>query len=96
MIASLFKRRRGLSCDAVMEVLQSYLDGEIDAETARRVATHLDDCSDCDLESSTYRRIKVSLGAASRPLDPAVLDSLRQFSARVANGDLDRDNGEKN
>ena len=33
-----------------MEVLQSYLDGEIDAETASKVSAHLDECVD-DLEA---------------------------------------------
>jgi anti-sigma factor RsiW len=72
-----------------MEVLQSYLDGEIDAATARQVAAHLADCGDCDLESTTYRKIKVSLATTSMPLDPTVLANLRAFSERVARGELD-------
>jgi len=90
MMRSLFRRDKGLSCAAVMEVLQSYLDGETDADTARLVADHLADCTDCDFESNTYRRIKMSLANSSTPLDADVLTSLRQFSERVARGEIDR------
>ena len=72
-----------------MEVLQSYLDGETDVETARQVATHLVECRDCDTESNVYRRIKTSLASASAPLDPKVLASLRQFSERLVVTELD-------
>lgn len=89
MIRSIFRRNKGLSCDQVMEVLQSYLDGETDAETAKKVAVHLDDCADCDLESSTYRRIKVSLSSRPEAIDPEILHSLRDFAERVARGEVD-------
>ncbi len=86
----LFKKMRGeLSCDDVMEVLQSYLDGETDADTARKVASHLDDCTDCDLESSVYQNIRVSLSVNKAPIDPVVLDSLRHFGERVSRGEID-------
>lgn len=86
----LFKKMRGgLSCDDVMEVLQSYLDGETDTETARKVATHLEECTDCDLESSVYQNIRVSLSENKAPIDPVVLDSLRQFGERVSRGEID-------
>lgn len=84
------KRRRQLSCDEVMEVLQSYLDGEVDAEAARKVAAHLEDCTDCDLESSVYRNIKASLAHVERePVDPTVLESLRNYGERVSRGLID-------
>ena len=86
---SMFRRNKGLSCDQVMEVLQSYLDGETDAETAKKVAAHLDDCVDCDLESSTYRRIKVSLNAQPEAIEPEILQSLREFADRVARGEVE-------
>ena len=86
---SMFRRNKGLSCDQVMEVLQSYLDGETDAETAKKVATHLDDCVNCDLESSTYKRIKVSLNAQPEAIEPEILHSLREFADRVARGEVE-------
>lgn len=90
MIGKLLQRfRRGLSCDEVMEVLQSYLDGEIDAETARLVAVHLESCADCDLESDVYRRIKLTLATTAEPIDPAVMASLRAFSSRLVAGEIE-------
>lgn len=85
----LFGRKKGYTCDDVMVVLQSYLDGETDAETARKVAAHLDECEDCDLESSVYKGIKASLASRSEPVDAAVLATLRDFSNRVVHGDID-------
>lgn len=83
------RRRKGLSCQAVMEVLQSYLDGETDTETAREVASHLNECIDCDLESTVYKNIKLSLSLNKVDLDPVVLGSLQQFGEQVARGTLD-------
>ena len=89
MIKSLFRRRKGLSCDQVMEVLQSYLDGETDAATAQKVASHLPDCRNCDLESKVYKRIKMSLNERPETIDPEVLASLRSFANRVAQGEVE-------
>lgn len=86
----LFRRfRADISCDEVMAVLQSYLDGEVDATTARRVAGHLHACTDCGPESEVYRRIKTSLASAEAPVDPEVLASLRSFSERLMAGEID-------
>ncbi len=82
-------RRRGLSCDEVMVVLQSYIDGETGVDTARAVAAHLADCPDCDLESTAYRKIKLSLASTAAPLDPEVMASLRNFSDRLVRGEID-------
>lgn len=84
-----FFRPDGMSCDEVMEVLQAYLDGEVDAETARKVAEHLDQCSMCDDESAVFRNIKQSLAARSEPVDPDVMASLRAFGDRLVSGELD-------
>jgi anti-sigma factor (TIGR02949 family) len=81
--------RRGPSCDEIMEVLQSYLDGEVDAETARRVAGHLERCTDCDTESDIFRSIKTSLANSAEPVDPEVLASLRAFSDRLVAGEIE-------
>ena len=43
------------SCMQVMRVLQSYLDGQTDEMTARRVANHLEACRRCGLDAATYR-----------------------------------------
>ncbi len=82
-----FRRRKsGPSCEEVMEVLQSYLDGETDAETARSVAAHLEVCEGCGPEAEVFRRIKLSLHQHAEPVDPAVLSSLEAFGRRLASG----------
>jgi anti-sigma factor (TIGR02949 family) len=81
MINRLLKRiRRSPSCDDIMEVLQAYLDGEVDVETARMVAGHLEDCSACSHESDVYDRIKSSLSNRRREIDPDVRAALEAFS----------------
>lgn len=90
MINKLLNRfRGGLSCDEVMEVLQSYLDGEINADTARKVAGHLRECTDCNTESEVYRSIKASLASSAEPVDPEVLANLQAFSERLVAGEME-------
>jgi len=81
MINRLLKfMRRSPSCDEIMEVLQAYLDGEVDVETAREVAGHLEDCTACSHESDVYQRIKSSLTTRRREIDPEVRAKLEAFS----------------
>ena len=80
----LLQRLRGeLSCQQVLEVLQAHLDGEVDARTARRVAAHLDKCDPCHHEAAVYDEIKASLARQRRPVDPEILEQLRNFSLRL-------------
>lgn len=80
----LLRRLRGeMSCGQVLEVLQAHLDGEVDAETARKVAQHLDKCQPCDHEASVYTRIKSGLASKRRVLDPVILSQLDQFADRL-------------
>lgn len=85
----LFGRNKGLNCGDVMEVLQSYLDGETDVETARKVAEHLGECEDCDLESKVYLDIKTSLVSRTDTVDPVVMSALQDFSNRLVHGEID-------
>lgn len=62
----------------VAHVLQSYLDGETDEVTARRVAAHLKDCRRCGLEVSVYREIHNALARRTEP-DAAAVERLRAF-----------------
>ncbi len=81
MINRLLNRfRRTLSCDEVMEVLQAYLDGEVDVETARKVAGHLEMCAACSNESEVYERIKHNLASRRRDIDPEVRSALESFA----------------
>lgn len=71
--------RKQLSCAEVMEVLQAYLDGEVDDATARMVAEHLEDCLHCTHESDVYHRIKAKLASRRREIDPQVRIALEAF-----------------
>lgn len=87
MMRLLDKLRGRPSCHEIMEVLQSYLDGEIDADTAKKVAEHLESCTRCDHESHVYRTIKISLANRRRPVDPEILAALRQFGQQLESAD---------
>lgn len=69
---------RRLNCVQVGRVLQSYLDGETDEVTARRVAAHLEDCRRCGLEASVYREIHHALARRVEP-DTRAVARLRAF-----------------
>ncbi len=81
--------RRGLSCTDMLEVLQSYLDGETEADVARQVAAHLDNCDHCDRESDVYLKIKTSLVNKRRTTDPEVLAALARFGEGLMGKGLD-------
>ncbi|NUR05210.1 MAG: zf-HC2 domain-containing protein [Streptomyces sp.] len=66
------------ACLRAARALQSYLDGEADQATARRVAAHLEECRRCGLEAATYREIKNALARREAP-DTAAVDRLRDF-----------------
>ena len=70
-------------CMRTMPLLQSYLDGALDDDSACRVAAHLEDCRRCGLEISVYTEIKQALAARPRPIDAGVVDRLRSFAARL-------------
>lgn len=74
--------QRRMNCIQVNRVLQSYLDGETDEVTARRVAAHLEDCRRCGLKATTYLEIKRALTRRAAPDDEA-LERLRGFGASL-------------
>ncbi|MGF1599186.1 MAG: anti-sigma factor family protein [Acidimicrobiales bacterium] len=72
------------SCEEVAEVLQRYLDDQLDLGFADRISAHLDDCRRCGLEAETYRRIKACLASHREPIPEESLERLREFGARLA------------
>jgi anti-sigma factor RsiW len=86
------KNRRMMSCRRVGEVLQAYLDGEVDDITSGRVAHHLEDCRRCGMELGVYTEIKTSLSRGGSTVDDAAVARLREFSQRLADG-TDPDDG---
>lgn len=83
--------RRQLSCHQVGQVLQTYLDGEIDDATAAKVRAHLDDCRRCGLEADTYEALKASLRRCPGTENSEPVARLRSFGERLARGELDPD-----
>lgn len=75
---------RGMTCEEVAQSLQSYLDGQVDDLTARRVHDHLEMCRRCGLEAETYLAIKDAVARRDAPVDPDLLDRLQQFGQRLA------------
>jgi len=75
-----------MGCMRTMPNLQSYLDGNLDEVTARRVATHLEDCRRCGLEVTVYTEIKTALAEKRDSIDPDVLDRLQHFASQLASG----------
>lgn len=72
------------SCAEITKVLQSYLDGQVDDLTSRRVRRHLEHCRLCGLESETYQAIKGAIARRAGQVDPDVLDRLRAFGEGLA------------
>ncbi|MFF4805093.1 anti-sigma factor family protein [Streptomyces sp. NPDC001351] len=71
-----------MSCREVAGVLQAWLDGETDEDTARRVAAHVEDCRRCGLETAVYQEIKNSLARQEVP-DETSMVRLRDFGTAL-------------
>ncbi|MFD8281808.1 anti-sigma factor family protein [Streptomyces solisilvae] len=76
-------RLRTTRCPLGAPLLQSYLDGELDAPAAARVRGHVAECHRCARELAVYQRISEAL-AARATIDEAVLDRLRDFAESLA------------
>jgi hypothetical protein len=85
----LFGRERSdqLDCHEVGELLQQYLDHEIDEHRAQLIADHLDDCRRCGLEAETYERIKRTLAARRDEVSEESVERLREFGRGLIRGD---------
>ncbi len=89
ILGRLIGTRNQMSCHQVGKVLQTYLDDELDDDSARKVAAHLEDCRRCGLEAETYEALKASLRRGPSGLADDSVARLRQFGERLATGDLD-------
>ena len=76
-----------MSCRHVGEVLQEYLDGDIDDERTSRIEAHLEECRRCGMEAEAYERIKSTLATQRADLPEESLDRLREFGERLARGE---------
>jgi anti-sigma factor RsiW len=80
-------RQARIGCMKVAKVLQGYLDGEIDHETAERVGVHLEICRRCGMKADTYRAIKASL-ARQGEWDDLTRRRIEEFTRRFREGPL--------
>ncbi len=89
---SLFRRTRHRpptrECARVAKVLQAYLDGEADEDTAAAVSAHLETCRHCGLEAQAFASLKDSLKRSTAP-DRATRIRLQEFAERVAAGEIE-------
>ncbi|MEV0961796.1 MULTISPECIES: anti-sigma factor [unclassified Streptomyces] len=83
---------RRMNCLQVARLLQSYLDGETDEVTARRVAAHLEDCRRCGLEASVYEEIRGALSRRGTP-DAEAVARLRIFGEALLSDPPAADDG---
>ena len=72
-----------VNCREVGQVLQSYLDGEVEPGFAEKIAAHLEKCKDCGLEYETYERIKSSLSEQDAHVDADAIARLREFGRNL-------------
>lgn len=72
------------NCRDVGRALQSYLDGEVDETTKRRIARHLDVCRRCGMDAATYRQMKEALRRRAGQLDHSTVERLRAFAEDLA------------
>ena len=71
-------------CREILRQLQAYLDGEIDAEQAWQVASHLASCDGCSTEAEYLRAIKVAVSRLRLGCDPESLQRLRLVAESIA------------
>ncbi|MCD9624249.1 anti-sigma factor family protein [Rhabdothermincola salaria] len=89
LLRRLMGRRSELSCAEVAAVLQSYLDDELDAQTAEKVHEHLEECRRCGMEAATYEELKAALRRGPDGLTDEPVRRLREFGERLAHGEVD-------
>ena len=78
---------RPLSCRQVGQILQSFLDFELDEVTADKVAEHLEDCRRCGMAADVYLEIKASLGRDAPAVPEESLSRLEEFARRLTTGE---------
>jgi hypothetical protein len=72
--------RDRMECMRVSPLLQTYLDGELDQDGARRVSRHLDACRRCGLAAKTFRDIKAAVSRLGDGPDQEAVQRLQRFA----------------
>ncbi len=79
-----FWKARNFDCSKAAADLQSYLDGEIGAETASKISSHLRQCVGCKTEAVKFERIKLALQRQNAPVNAEIIENLQQFASNIA------------
>lgn len=79
--------RDRVECMRVNPLLQSYLDGELEEDGARRVSRHLDACRRCGLAAETFRDIKAAMSRLGEEPDREAVKRLRRFAKGLSTDD---------
>jgi len=67
-----------LRCDAVLDRLEPYLDGELDDPTGRRIRGHLERCPACADEAAAARQVLIELRSLPElDIPPAIIERVR-------------------
>lgn len=73
-------------CRRVARLLQPYLDGRLDARTARDVERHLEYCRHCGVEATVYAQLKRSL-ARDHTTSPDSVARVEAFAEQLMRRD---------
>jgi anti-sigma factor RsiW len=70
-LRTLFRRKRPLTCQEVVELVTAYLEGALDGATSARFEAHLADCDGCAAYLDQFRSTIATMGTISdNQLDP--------------------------
>jgi anti-sigma factor RsiW len=77
-----WRRRKGLTCQELVELVTDYLEGELSRADRRRFEAHIDDCPNCREYLAQFREIKAITGTLrEEDVDPVAREELlTQFS----------------
>ena len=65
-------------CDALLEQMQTYLDGECPGDVEAAVAMHLEACPPCLDRADFERKVRALIASKCRDVPPAgLMDSIR-------------------
>ncbi len=87
MIMRLLRRNKGYSCHQVLEVMQAYIDGEVDEQVALNVVEHLEMCSQCAHEVDLFKRIQASVRERADEIDPRIIERLTAYAQELSSSD---------
>lgn len=96
MIMRLLRRNKGYSCHQVLEVMQSYIDGEVDEKTALNVVEHLEMCERCAHEVHLFRRIQNAVREQADEIDPRIVERLEAYALELSSADPNSHDSQNN